>query len=350
MKLVLFSTSLALLFGCFNKQDHQITAPKMPNYIISGKIVDEDDNTLQLSQVAVNLQAAIQLYDCEEKVFNDTTDEEGSFQFSAACPGFYNINLKINNVLVKKQRFELKHADTTLYIFMPKLLYAELIHSENKLTGLFWRTSDSLRFLSTWVPLNSDKEFNRIFAGTIFTGFRVIAPWPLVTEYPELSGLVQFDTLFYTFGGGLAGPTIYKIGAATGKILGSFKAPHRLTDITFDNDYFWGASTRQSFIQWQLADSNIVNEFISPGNHPRGIAWDKNNIWSSDEGEFEIPRLYKHNSNMDVILTYCPVYMQEEQTPHILLPEYLTFSPDGSLWCIAPTRDGSKGIYKITLD
>jgi hypothetical protein len=347
MKILLFLVALSLLFGCFKKQENKIIAPEMPNYVISGNVVDADDFSLQVSNARIVMQAAYQLYDCETKVFSDTTDENGAFQFYSVCPGFYNINLFVNNILVKEQRFELKHGDTTLVTTVPKLLYADLFYTDKILTGLFLSSLDSIFFLSTWSPFNSDGEYNRVFGGTQTSSFRVIAPHPLVTEYPELTGLVQIDSLFYSFGGGLSGPKLFKISANSGKILDAIKAPHRLNDITFDENFFWGASTRQSFIKWPLEALTDIQEFTSPGNHPRGVAWDNNNIWSSDEGEFEVPRLYKHNSNMDVLLTYCPVYFSEGQTPHLLLPEYLAFSADGALWCISATPDGSKGIYKF---
>ena len=342
--------SFALFIGCFNKQEHQITAPEIPHYVLSGKVVDADDKTLRLPQVHVHFQAAFQLYECDQKAFSDTTDEGGEFRFASVCPGFYSIQLAVNNIFIQEQRFELKHGDTTLVLSAPKIINAELSFSRPQITGVFWRTLDSLAFLSTWSPLNSDGIYKRIYHGTLHSGFRAIAPFPLVTEYPELSGLVQIDSLFYSFSGGLAGPTIYEMSSATGKIVNRFKAPHRLTDIAFDDEFLWGASTRQSFIKWRLKNSVPVEEFSAPGNHPRGIAWDNKNVWSSDEGEFDFPRIFKHGPNMEPVLTFCPVYVSPDGTSHLLLPEYLSFSADGLLWCVASTSDGNKGLYKFTFN
>lgn len=54
----------------------------------------------------------------------------------------------------------------------------------------------------------------------------------------------------------------------------------------------------------------VIEEYNSPGSFPRGIAWDGNRIWSTDEG---LDRIYKHN--MDAQLSINTPYDSPSDRP-----------------------------------
>ena len=63
----------------------------------------------------------------------------------------------------------------------------------------------------------------------------------------------------------------------------------------------------------------LIDEFDTPGDHPSGIAWDGQNIWTCDENSRKI---YKHNESMEVI---------EEFSNIVEKPRAMTFG-DSMLW------------------
>jgi hypothetical protein len=346
--IILFILAFYLITGCYEKQDHQVTFPVWPNYTISGQVVDAD-NSAPLEGVQLSFQAAQQLYDCDTKVFTISSDENGRFEQSDVCPGFYTLNLLKNDLIIQQQRFSLQHQDTTLALELPKIVIGELILSEPDIDGFVWRNADSLAFISKWISTtNNQATFTRIFEGALNSVFRTAVPYPLTNEYPDLAGLAKSDSFYYSFGGGFSEPTIFLIADKSHKIKGNFAAPHRLSDITNDGEIFWATTTRQSIVKWRLNNPESVQEFKSPGNHPRGIAWDSSNLWTADEGQYGFPRLYKHKQNMEIDLTFSPVaIINGSQT--LLLPEYMDFSPNGSLWCVALLPSGDKGLFQFTL-
>lgn len=130
-----FLCCILILSSCWKKQHHEITAPKTPNYTITGTLVDTDSRQA-LVDGKIQLDAAQQLYDCDVSVFVDSTDWLGNFRFNSVCPGFYSISIWRDSVLTIVRKFELKHGDTTLVLDSPKVLRAKLKYENPDLTGL----------------------------------------------------------------------------------------------------------------------------------------------------------------------------------------------------------------------
>lgn len=334
-----------MMSGCFNKQEHQVTAPEMPNYQISVQVIDVNDRS-PLSGASVIFKGEYLLYDCSEGPFQTETDEQGKTLLTGMCPGFYSITAAVNGVAVQEQRFELKHGDTTVVIQLPSLMKAEFVHSENAASGFAWLSNDTLAFVAqTDLPHMAQPGY-RIFTGNFANGFFNTAPFPLAREYPELSGLARIDSNLYSFSGGFDDPVINIIKQYSYRLIEQVAAPHRLRDLAAFDGHLYATTTRQSLVKWPPTDATAVIEVPSPGNHPRGIAAGPAELWTSDEGEFGYPRLYRHSSDMKVNGTFAAV----DESNNVLLASYLALSPAGELWALVQAPDGSALFYRLTLE
>ncbi len=344
----IFLCSILILFSCWKKQHHEITKPAAPSYAVTGTLVDTDSRQ-PLSNGKIQLDAVQQLYDCDISVFADSTDSLGKFQFSSVCPGFYNISIWRDTVLTTMLKFELKHGDTTLVLDSPKVLRARLKYESSDLTGLAWKNVDSLAFISLWHPAyDQNAELMRIFAGSFLEGFHPQGPYPFANENPPLKGLVWADSVYLSFSGGLDNPTMNILDPLEGKVIVKLQAPHRLVDLAYDGTFLWATSTRLTVIKWNIHKPSSIDEYPTPGNHPKGLAWDGRHFWSSDDGELARTRLYQHGDNFSVLHTFIPVYYKDANSDlQTLKIDYMTFNSEGDLWAIGDSDEGEKGIFRI---
>lgn len=200
---VTFLAFSLLIVDCWKKQSHDIATPEIPNYVISGQVVDTDTQQ-HLPAIQVRLQAAYQLYECDITEFTVISDSLGQFHVDYICPGFYNILVWRDSVLTTQFRFELKHGDTTLVLSTPAVIRARRMFADLDLSGIAWRIPVSLAFISKWVPpFARDNNLIRIFQGSVATGFRALGTSVFPTENLEMQGLVWVDSSYYSFGGGL---------------------------------------------------------------------------------------------------------------------------------------------------
>jgi hypothetical protein len=334
---------LTSLLSCWKKQSHEITAPVMPGYTVTGLVTDSN-SAKPIQQVVIELMAAFTIYECDSLQHTQVTDSAGYFEFRDVCPGFYTLICRRENIAVVEFKLQIEHTDTSFHIDVPPILPARLKLSRTDLSGIVWRDIETCVFMT---DEEHEKEGQRIYTldgyyGNFSTGFFRIGGIPFLTHNDPILGLALADTNYVVFTGGIQHPSLLLFQIETGDTTGLYPAPHRLLDLTYDGTMLWATSTKPSMIRWSLIEADRISEYDLPATHPGGIAWDGRYIWSAEESDMGRPRLFRYDENFRVAEVFCPVSSGTNLEKKPLYFRFLAFDPSGTLWGIT-TND----LYEI---
>ena len=106
--------------NCWQRQDHEITRPVIPNYIFNGTAVDIDSRE-NLRDISIKIVEERMLYDVEFGTKIVKTDSNGFFQFDSVYPGNYTFSFERNGFFINEKRITIAHKDTTALLEVPKI-------------------------------------------------------------------------------------------------------------------------------------------------------------------------------------------------------------------------------------
>lgn len=328
---------VSLITSCWNKQEHEVTAPKTPVYIVSGIARDRDSGDI-LSGIRVVLSAVSLIYEYDFTSASDTTDQTGYYEFLDITPGMYQIKAYRDGFPVNDNSLVVEHKDKTFDINLPKPLIAKTFYGPPKykvFSGICWRYSEVL----AGVYFYYHRGASSIYVGNFADDFQLLGRYDLIIENPEFHGLAYLGS-YWAAGGTDEAPKIYSIDPAKGNIDGITDIDYSVVDLTSDGNSLWGTASVGKIIQFGEHPSVVSSIYNTEIVNPAGIAWDGNNIWTSDSLDGMV---FKNDRDISIIESYRTFFWDnalKEYRPLNLV--YLTFDPSGTLW-------GSDGvsIYKF---
>ena len=113
---------VVLAFSCWNRQDHEVTKPLIPNYIFTGTAIDMD-TAEPLPGTQIRLEEVNMLYEVEFGTQIINADSTGYFEFDSVYPGDYYLSYERNGYFIGSTRFSMEHKDTTAVIQVPQLFF-----------------------------------------------------------------------------------------------------------------------------------------------------------------------------------------------------------------------------------
>lgn len=342
---IFFSVLIMIIFlfnGCLNNQSHGIQAPETPNYSVQIQLLNIDTEN-PMTDTKIFVRGIQLLFETDSDWQEKTSDSSGTFLFEKLVPGGWKIQIFEQDCYITTHKITIVNRDTSFALRIPQAL---ITRERYKLpggmkekwfeAGICWKEPGVCATLGIWkVDSESGDEFSRLFEGDFQDGFEVVGSKVFEVENPDFSGLVWAAPNYYTFTGTLDNPQICLLDRKTGKVVGRGKAPHRLIDLAWDGEYFWGTATHSKILKFSPYSFTLKFEYPAPAQHPGGIAWDGRNLWSYDT---ETQWLYKHGDGMNPIRTFCLVF-QDEYYENWTLNEikYMAFDFEKNLYVLDPT-------------
>jgi len=330
---------LILLFvNCWKEQEHEISAPEIPNYTLSGYTYDIDSHDI-ITNSEVTLVAVDLVYDDAEFVSaSDTTDSTGYYNFSNITPGTYSLNVKTGRFRVLSEEIVVDHEDKIKDLKLPKVLIADKVYKPAgsngnreypRLHGIHWKDYGTLCGVWLWKDYGDDAPRWRVVAGFFGSEFSIIGERSFRDENPEFWG-ITYSTNYWVCGGSGFNNKIYIIYPGDGRVSGSIDVPYKMLDLTSDGTNIWGVSANGKAIKFGVHASVVENVYDVENEHPSGIAWDGSNIWTNDAS---VGYIYQHTNDFGVQTTYIP-YLDSGFGNYNVINgiKYLTFDHGGNLW------------------
>ncbi|MBN2414115.1 carboxypeptidase regulatory-like domain-containing protein [candidate division KSB1 bacterium] len=106
--------------NCWQKQDHDITRPLIPNYVFNGTAVDIDSRE-NLHDISIKMVEEYMLYDVDFATRIVKTDSNGFFQFDSVYPGNYTFSFERDGFYINEKRITIGHKDTSALLEVPKI-------------------------------------------------------------------------------------------------------------------------------------------------------------------------------------------------------------------------------------
>lgn len=353
-KIVIFIPFLLLLHHCLKNQSHDIQAPETPNYSVQVQLLNIDTGfPMKKSKIVMRSYPQVLLFETGLLFVEHIPDSIGICLFEKLVPGVWEVLVYQQNCFVHIKSIMIVDQDTSITVQAPEALitrerFKRPGGSREKWfeAGICWKDPGVCATIGTWKVSDDAKNSNsRLFEGDFMDGFAVIGDNVFEEENPDFSGLAWAAPNYYTFSGTLDNPQICILDRKTGKVAGRGKAPHRLIDLTWDGENFWGTTTHSKIVQFSRYSFALKSEYPAPGPYPGGIAWDGQNLWSYDT---ETRWIYKLGKGLHPIRTFCLVY-QDDYYENWTLDEikYMAFDFANNLYILDPS--GGYYVYKFTV-
>lgn len=330
---------LVLVFmNCWNDQDNEITAPKTPNYTVSGGVFDIDSHEIMQNSI-ITLNAVELIYEVDFVAVTDTTDSAGHYSFSNITPGTYQIEAKRGRYNVLSESIVVQHEDKYQDLELPKVILADAYYQPSsangsreypRLNGIHWKDSGTLAGVWQWKDWGDDPGGRwRVVTGFFGSPFTIIGERNFRTENSEFWGITYLIN-YWVCGGSGFNSKIYIIYPGDGRISGQIDVPYDMLDLTNDGTNIWGISSNGKAIKYSVHASLIEAIYDVENPNPSGIAWDGSTIWTSDK---VVNYVYQHAADFSINKTYLP-YLDAGfgNITAINGLKYLTFDVNGRLW------------------
>ena len=339
-RIIYIFLSLFVFLQCWKKQHHEITAPEIPRYTISGTIKDIDtDEIIAGSAIHITADSHIAFDDTAYKEVSDTSDTSGYYELEGLPPGIYHLGVKRGEYEVTVETVFLGYRDTTFDIGLPKILISHTNYQFSGkqnwlkyplLYGLYWKSRSRLAVIT-----QDQSDRWRIIEGNYTSGFSIVGTqfWK---ENPKLWGLTYLYN-YWTCGGTNFDAKLYAIYPGKGYVESEINVSYLIKDLTDNGSNIWATASIGKIIKYGNHPSVIEKIYDFPASNPAGIAWDGENIWtngynistSSSNQNF----IYKHDQEMNVEQTFCPIY-EDNLYNYFIIREisYLSFDFNGNLW------------------
>lgn len=309
-KVIWSLTLLMLAFQCIKKQSHEIAAPETPYYTVSGRVTDIDTDTgLSKIEVCFRPREDEMIFDCPLEDQLTVSDSTGVYRIEL-CPGNYTLIARRENYPVLEQRLTLTKTDRIIDLPLPMPLVTRVVHHFAGICGIC--PKNTVMYALGAATQIGERTVYRVLEGSFRAGFSLLGDHAFSPENPVFQGLAFDGRNYFAAGGTLAVPQILTIDPVSGQVSGTFPLPYRLADLTFDGHNLWGIAQVGKIFQFQGASADIAREFPTPDKYPAGIAWNGQQIISSDASTNFV---YFHDPNLAVQQTWRPVYFTETNLP-----------------------------------
>jgi len=316
---------ICLLFvSCWERQRHDITAPEIPHYQLTGQVLDRDSHRI-LSKIEVRIQVRGALFQTDFSTATDTTDSLGKFSFPSLVPGLYNVLGMRERHPVGLEQILIMDADREIKLLLPKPIDAvRVIHlsktEPNAFRGFCWKYSGTLAGVGYWGAGKFSE--NRVFEGHFETVFEVLGRKNVTPINPDFYGLTYLDR-YWT----CDSTNLLSISSITGKAESTIPVPFELIDLTNDGKNIWGSMIHNRLLKFDLYAMEV---FHLPTTALEGIAWDGQYLWVADA---ELQLLFQLDADLQIRQTLSPFFIDLFFTPIPLESfRYLSFDADGHLW------------------
>jgi len=331
-KKLLLVLLLLTIFDCWKKQDHEIAAPKIPVYTITGKALDMDSAD-PLVNVIVSITAVDLMYDTDFVSAVDTTDNMGHFSFEGISPGTYFLIAYRQSFPVVEENIVVEHADKNLDLALPKYLLARRCFSPPyypHFTGIFWKSADVLAGVTIWQEHGDDPRVSTIIQGNFTDGFHRLGANRYTLSNPLFYALA-YSGRYWTTDGNSPYTTVYSIDNAKGNVEGATRTKFTIRDLTSDKQNIWASTDLRKIVKFGNHPS-IVEEMVDvPAEQPYGIAWSGTNMWLYDFGSGLLLDLKENYAIRNSYRVFGWDEINKRLFP-IYSIKYLAFDYAGNLW------------------
>ncbi len=325
---LLLAVMILGLAACWQRQDHDILPPRIPNYTLSGFTVDMDDLEHTLPGIPVTLEAVMMIYDVTFDPVDIISDSTGYFQIDSVYPGQYRLTAERSGFIVLDEEIFIEHEDRSGDLRLPRPLLAnQVVSSYSQFPPFTWSASGIWRLYDRFhyynpvegvVPIFRHSLYN--FADNSFKG----GSW---IRAPHYSALLEFaDNLLYSIVGGQVAIIAPQAGSHFSiEVMETFEIDPTINGITWDGSAFW--STKGSSIQYHGASLRNTKSILEvPTGTLQSLTFLKGDLWCQDTDHGVIRRI----SPQGVVLTsYRPIDLDSGQW--VLIAD-LDAGIDGNLW------------------
>lgn len=331
---IIFIILFGINFSCLKKnQEHDITAPEIPYYDISGTVTDIDSDEI-IAGAIVQIFPKELLFKVSFTSAIDTTDSQGNYTFQAITPGSFIVFAYRDGSLVLQENLTLEFEPKTADLKLPKpLVTATFLSSTEYDTsdGIHWLSSEKLARVVLWSTdhhlIDNPGWHQRVDEGSFTHGFKVIGTKVFENENPPFHSLA-FLGFYWTLSEN--GTKILLIDSSSGQLVSEHPISMQGADLTADERYLWASTKGGHILKFDGHPAKLVQDYQLEDEKLSGIAWGKNAIWT---GESNRELLIKRDSDMKPALTYRLFYKNpagEQTTLTDIL--YLSFDYSGYLW------------------
>ena len=321
-KTFVFLLGIGLVAGCFNFQDHEVTAPEEPYYRLSGQVLDIDSGT-PLPEIIVIVG--------RDSVISDSL---GFYEFPAVKSGPHTISVVREQYLVFSHEIMMPFSERIYNLHLPKLIFAQTMGQTvtSFSQGICWNY-ETLALLDFLQPTDEMPFYSVLIYEKSGSGGFVLK-YDLQLEQNQKTanfGITSFFGSYWTFIRFDAENSLLTEITKSGNIGQQIEYPYFVQDLTFDGKCVWVTNARNKIVKAQNLNGPF-DEFDAPGSGTSGIACFRDTFWVSDNLENLI---FKMNSAMEVVTTYKPVGDRRVE-PELFLEgiNQLACDSQGNLWGI----------------
>lgn len=341
--LILIS-SIVILCGCWKKQQHEITAPEIPVYTLSGSVFDMDSGE-NLSDIIVSLSPVDMIYDYDFSGAIDTSDAKGRFEFLEITPGSYQITCLRNSFAVVDEQIVLDHADKETAVALPKALVARNSYAPPEFPafqGIAWKNSDTFAGVGQFRDNPDDPIHNALASGSFTVGFKKLGSARYTRDNPPFFALAYLGR-FWTTDGSENKTRLWSIDPARGRVDGEIQVEFGLRDLTSDKRNLWATTSLGKIVKFGEHPSKVEQTFDVEASQPYGIALADDGMWITDLSRNLVLKLDK---NLKPMASFRP-FGWDENTGIYTLSNllYLAMDYSGNLWA-----NNGTATFKFDLD
>ncbi len=313
---------LSITLGCWKKQNHEITAPEIPVYPLSGVISDIGSQDL-LADVVVRVKAVELTYEDDFIQADDTTDAGGRFLFEEISPGQYLVHCIRNGYPVVEKNMVMEHKEKAFDLQAPLPLVARQNFGPPE--------QPSFRGLCTKEAgvLAGGWRYDMVWTGNYDSGFELYGRDVHAYENPKVGALAYLGGFWYS-GDGADKNVVYSLDAGRGNVAGETATDFVIRDMTADKKYLWATTELGKLVQFDGHPDRVKEVHDLDISQPYAIATNGTDFWA---GSFETHYIYKLDADLTIVSAYRPfAYWQGQGIVPLENLFYLTFEPSGFLY------------------
>ena len=293
--------------NCWQKQDHEITRPEVPHYILSGKTIDYDTQK-SLPHTTIKIQPVQLLYDVQFNTALIESDSNGNFALDPIYPGDYTLTVYSGDSWHSSRKFGITHADRDITIKVPKIIFSKFLlkkytgNSSNEfyypMENAAFGIAESKCFINcnrVWGSVTNpaivvlNLKWNNWYYEKSFT--------PSL-NYNNIRNMTIGMEKIYIL---TKDDSILTMNRWTGYQERIGKVPENIFGLTFNTiDKNLYACSHTEIFRLNPVDYSITNTYSTSSQYLNAMAFNKN-IYTYDNIEY---LLRFHDENMNVLTTY----------------------------------------------
>ena len=328
LKALLLITTILGLAACWQRQDHDILPPRIPNYIFFGNTIDMDNIDRALPGTHITLEAIMMIYDVTFEPVDILSDSDGYFQIDSVYPGQYRLTAERSGFVVLDEEIFIEHEDRTSDLVLPRPLLAnQAVSSYSQFPPFTWSVSGIWRIAGRKNNYNPIEGVVPIFRHSLYDFANNSFKGGSWLRAPHYAALLEFaDNLLYSIAGGEVAIIAPQAGSHyIVEVLETFEIDPAISGVTWDGSAFW--STKGNSIQYHGASlRNTQLTLEVPTGSLRSITYLKGDLWCHDTDEGVIRRISRQGA---VLASYRPIDLDSGQW--VLITD-LDTGIDDNLW------------------